>query len=58
MAFHCYDEPDKVRATVAKRDEVFNEDNVRVFLDTFNDQRRAYVVGFNPLGVQAGRNHD
>lgn len=53
MAFHCYDEPGKVRATVAKRDEVFGEDNVRVYLDTFNDQRRAYVLGFNPLGVQA-----
>src|SRR5216684_223730 len=53
MAFHCYDEPDKVRATVAKRDQVFGEDNVRIFLDTFNDQRRAYVLGFNPLGVQA-----
>src|SRR3989475_2313598 len=53
LAFHCYDEPSKVRATVAKRDEVFGEDNVRVFLDTFNDQRRAYVLGFNPLGVQA-----
>jgi len=53
MAFHCYDEPDKVRATVAKRDQVFGEDNVRIFLDTFNDQRRAYVFGFNPLGVQA-----
>jgi Domain of unknown function (DUF5916)/Carbohydrate family 9 binding domain-like len=52
MAFHCYDEPDKIRATVAKRDAVFDEDNVRVFLDTFNDQRRAYVLGFNPLGVQ------
>src|ERR1700686_1573091 len=52
MAFHCYDEPDKVRATVAKRDDVFGEDNVRVFLDTFNDQRRAYVLGFNPFGVQ------
>jgi hypothetical protein len=53
MAFHCYDEPDKVRATVAKRDEVFGEDNIRVYLDTFNDQRRAYVLGWNPLGVQA-----
>ena len=52
FAFHCYDEPDKVRATVAKRDNIFNEDNVRVFLDTFNDQRRAYVLGFNPYGVQ------
>jgi len=53
LAFHCYDEPDKVRASVVKRDEVFGEDNVRIFLDTFNDQRRAYVLGFNPLGVQA-----
>jgi Domain of unknown function (DUF5916)/Carbohydrate family 9 binding domain-like len=53
MAFRCYDEPDKIRATVVKRDQVFNEDNVRVFIDTFNDQRRAYVLGFNPLGIQA-----
>ena len=52
LAFHCYDEPDKVRATVAKRDEVFGDDNVRVFLDTFNDQRRAYVLGWNALGIQ------
>ncbi len=52
LAFHCFDEPDKIRATVAKRDEVFGEDNVRIFLDTFNDQRRAYVLGWNPLGVQ------
>jgi hypothetical protein len=52
FAFHCYDEPGKVRATVAKRDQVFGEDNVRVFLDTFNDQRRAYILGWNPLGVQ------
>ncbi len=53
LAFHCYDEPDKVRATVAKRDEVFDQDNVRVYLDTFNDQRRAYILGWNPLGIQA-----
>src|SRR5205085_8228621 len=53
FAFHCYDDPTKVRATIAKRDNVFGEDNVRVLLDTFNDQRRAYVLGWNPLGVQA-----
>jgi hypothetical protein len=52
LGFHCYDDPSKVRASVAKRDQVFNEDNVRVFLDTFNDQRKAYVLGWNPLGVQ------
>src|SRR5262249_6960842 len=53
IAFHCYDEPQKIRATVAKRDEIFGEDNVRVMLDTFNDRRKAYMLGFNPLGVQA-----
>jgi hypothetical protein len=52
LGFHCFDEPNNVRATVAKRDEVFGDDNVRVFLDTFNDQRRAYVLGWNPLGIQ------
>ncbi|HEX8128333.1 MAG TPA: DUF5916 domain-containing protein [Pyrinomonadaceae bacterium] len=52
FAVRAYDEPDKVRATVARRDNVFGEDNVRIFLDTFNDQRKAYVLGFNPLGVQ------
>ncbi len=52
FAFKCYDEPDKVRATVAKRDNVFGEDNVRIYLDTFNDQQRAYILGFNPYGIQ------
>lgn len=52
LAFRCFDEKDKIRATLAKRDSVFGEDNVRVWLDTYNDQRRAYVLGFNPLGIQ------
>lgn len=52
IAFKCYDERDKIRATVAKRDEVFGEDNVRIWLDTYDDRRRAYILGFNPLGIQ------
>ena len=53
IGFHAFDEPGKVRVTVAKRDDVLNaEDSVRVLLDTFNDQRKAYVLCFNPLGVQ------
>ena len=52
FGFHAYDDPGKVRATMAQRDNVFGEDNIRLFLDTFNDQRKAYVLGFNPLGVQ------
>jgi len=53
IAFKCWDEKDKIRASTAKRDDIFGEDNVRVWLDTYNDQRRAYVFGFNPYGVQA-----
>lgn len=52
LGVHAFDDPSKVRASVARRDNVFGEDNVRIFLDTFNDQRKAYVLGWNPLGVQ------
>ncbi len=52
VAFKCWDDRDKIRATVAKRDNVFGEDNVRMWLDTYDDHRRAYVLGFNPLGIQ------
>ncbi len=53
VAFKCWDEKGKIRATIAKRDEISDEDNVRIWLDTYNDQRRAYVLGWNPLGIQS-----
>jgi hypothetical protein len=53
IAFHCYDEPDKVRATIPKRDNIFNDDYVGILFDTFNDKRKAYEFDFSPLGVQA-----
>jgi hypothetical protein len=53
IAFHAYDDPSKVRSTVSKRDAIFDDDYVGIFLDTFNDQRKAYELLFNPLGVQA-----
>jgi len=52
FAFHAYDDPAKVRASVAKRDSIFDDDVVGLLLDTFNDKRRAYELFFNPLGVQ------
>src|SRR2546429_665880 len=51
FAFHAYDEPGKVRASVAKRDSIFDDDTVGLLLDTFNDKRRAYELFFNPLGI-------
>ncbi|CAA9397370.1 MAG: CBM9 [uncultured Pyrinomonadaceae bacterium] len=53
IAFRVIQDRDKVRATVARRDNIFNDDYVLLYLDTFNDQRQAYVVFFNPLGIQA-----
>lgn len=53
VAFHCYDEPDKVRATIPKRDDIWNDDYVGILFDTFNDKRKAYEFDFSPLGVQA-----
>ena len=52
LGFKCWDDKDKIRATVAKRDNVTGEDNVRVWLDTYDDQRRAYIFAFNPFGIQ------
>ncbi len=53
IAFHCYDDPSKVRANIPKRDQIWDDDYVGILFDTFNDQRRAYEFDFNPLGVQA-----
>ncbi len=53
LGFRALDEPGKVRATVGKRDDIFNDDNVRILIDTFNDKRKAYAFVFNPLGIQA-----
>ena len=52
VAFKCWDEKDKIRASVVQRDSVFGEDNVQFWIDTYNDTRRAYNFGFNPLGIQ------
>jgi len=53
VAFHAFEDPSLIRATIANRDDVDADDNVRFTLDTFNDQRRAYVFYFNPFGIQA-----
>ncbi len=44
--------PGTIRATVADRDNLGSDDTVTIFLDTFNDRRRAFFFGVNPLGAQ------
>jgi hypothetical protein len=45
--------PGSIRATVADRDRIDNDDYVVLDLDTFHDRRRAFFFGVNPLGVQS-----
>src|SRR5436190_1609091 len=52
IGIQAQDEAGKIRATVAKRDDVLKDDYISIYLDTFNDKRRAYLLIFNPLGVQ------
>ena len=41
-----------VRATLADRDRIGNDDYVLLYLSTFNDRQQASVFGVNALGVQ------
>ena len=51
--FICWDkEPDKIRARMTRREDIFSDDSVEIMIDTFNDARRGYVFAANPLGVQ------
>src|SRR5581483_4372700 len=52
FGIRAYAEPGTVRATLADRDKMFNDDYVGIFIGTFNDGRQATVFSANPLGVQ------
>src|SRR2546428_4278025 len=53
VAFICRDEPGQVRAHLARREALDQDDGVGVLLDTFHDFHRAYFFFSNPLGVQS-----
>src|ERR1022692_1915834 len=52
VVFVCYDDPRKVRARMSRREDIYDDDEVEVMLDTFHDRRRAYAFQTTPLGVQ------
>ena len=54
VVFVCKDNsPKLVRSHLLARDNLADDDNVEVMLDTFHDQRRAFVFETNALGIQA-----
>jgi hypothetical protein len=53
FAFRCHDpEPDKIRTTISRRDNVFGDDWVGLSLDSFGTGQTSYHLMVNPSGVQ------
>jgi len=52
IVFVCFDDPKKVRARMSRREDIYDDDQVEIMLDTFHDRRRAYAFQTTPLGVQ------
>lgn len=52
VVFVCFDDPKSVRGRLSRREDVYDDDNVEIMLDTFHDRRRAYAFQATPLGVQ------
>ncbi|WP_422861123.1 DUF5916 domain-containing protein [Flagellimonas sp. W118] len=44
--------PENIRAVLNDRDKLDDNDTVSLFLDPFNDSRRAFFFTTNPLGIQ------
>src|ERR1039457_3939332 len=51
--FVCDAPPGETRARLAKREDIFSDDLVGVFFDTYHSGQRGYEFFVNPLGVQA-----
>src|SRR5207253_5751172 len=45
-------DPAKVRASIARREEISRDDAVVLYLDAFRDREHAYFFMANPRGVQ------
>jgi hypothetical protein len=51
--FVCHtSNPSSIRARMSRREQIFNDDFVGLFLDTFNDRQRSYEFIVSPLGIQ------
>ncbi len=53
FAFHCFDpEPDRIRTTISRRDNAFNDDWMALSLDSAGTGQTAYHLFSNPSGIQ------
>jgi len=54
VVFACFDStPAALRAQIAKRETVFDDDLVDITIDTYKDKRRGFIFVSNPVGIQS-----
>jgi len=56
VAFVFKDDPNLIRARVAKREQIMSDDRISICIDTFHDHRHMYWFDVNPYGIQADGN--
>jgi hypothetical protein len=55
----CKDDPAKIRARIARRKDIGNDDRVTINIDTFHDHKHSFWFDVNPYAVQMdGRTTD
>ena len=53
FAVRAFEAHGAVTATLADRDRLASNDHIEIFLDTFNDRRRALLFAVNAFGIQS-----
>jgi len=53
VVFGYHSPAGRIRARLAKREDILSDDIVGVFLDTYHDRQHSYEFFVNPLGIQA-----
>src|SRR5437016_5521617 len=58
FVFHCFDpEPGKIRTTISRRDNIFNDDWIGFSLDSAATGQTSYHLMVNPSGIQMDALH-
>ena len=53
VGLRAFAPPGSVRATLADRDKIRQDDHIELLLGTYNDSRQALVFAVNPFGIQS-----
>jgi hypothetical protein len=52
FAYRCYDDPAKIKTSLAERDKMISDDFICINLDAFNDHQGLNAFYVNPNGIQ------